>query len=130
MSKDQQIIKKYKKENPWGLSISVDLKQCDGKLIRSAKKIREFVDQLCKLIKVKKFGKTIVVNFGDNERVYGFSMMQLIETSLVSGHFANQSNAVYLEIFSCKEYPPFKAAAFSKKFFKAKKAIIKITFRY
>ncbi len=130
MTKDQQIIKRYKKENPWGLSISVDLKQCDGKIIRSAKKIREFVDQLCELIKVKKFGKTIIVNFGENERVYGFSMMQLIETSLVSGHFANQSNAVYLDIFSCKEYPPYKAVAFCKKFFKAKKAIIKLTFRY
>jgi hypothetical protein len=48
-------------------------------------------------------------------------MAQLIETSLVFGHFANQSNVAYPDIFSCKEYPSKKAADFCKKFFEAKK---------
>lgn len=128
--KDLTILHRYKIQNPWGMSMSVDLYHCNPKTIRSATKVRQFVNELCSLIKVKKFGKTTVVDFGENPRVSGFSMTQLIETSLVSGHFANQSNAVYLDIFSCKEYPPYKAAQFCKEFFGAQKMHIKITFRH
>jgi len=53
--------------------------------------------------------------------VSGFSMTQLIETSLISAHFANQSNTTYLDVFSCKTYDPKVVAEFSKKFFKARK---------
>ncbi|MFA6005644.1 MAG: S-adenosylmethionine decarboxylase [Patescibacteria group bacterium] len=128
-AKDQKILDRYKHQNPWGMSMSVDLYDCNPKTIRSRKSIAEFVDALCKLIKVTKFGKTVIVNFGENKRVAGYSMTQLIETSLISGHFANESNCVYLDIFSCKEYPPHEAAAFCKSFFEAKKMRSKITFR-
>lgn len=130
MTKDQKIIKEYKKRNPWGMSTCVDLYGCNPKTLRSAIKIKQFVKKLCTLIDMKTFGKTVVVDFGKNPRVSGFSMTQLIETSLISGHFANQSNAVYLDIFSCKEYPPYKTAEFAKKFFGAKKCEVKINFRY
>lgn len=130
MTKDQKIIKEYKKKNPWGMSTCVDLQDCNPETIRDAKKIKKFVKELCKLIKMRRFGKTVVIDFGEDPRVSGFSMTQLIETSLISGHFANQSNAVYLDIFSCKVYPPYKAAEFAKKFFRAKSYRVKINFRY
>ncbi len=47
-------------------------------------------------------------------------MAQLIETSLVSAHFANLTNTTYLDVFSCKDYDPEKAASFAKNFFGAK----------
>jgi S-adenosylmethionine decarboxylase len=62
-----------------------------------------------------------VIHFGEDERVAGFSMTQLIETSLISAHFANQSNTTYLDVFSCKAYDPKTVVAFSKSFFKAKR---------
>ncbi|MFA6017095.1 MAG: S-adenosylmethionine decarboxylase [Patescibacteria group bacterium] len=127
--KDLEVMSRYKKQAPWGMSMNVDLYNCNPKTIRDAKKIKEFVDTLCDLIDMKRFGKTTVVNFGEDERVAGFSMTQLIETSLISGHFANQTNAVYLDIFSCKEYPPQLTAAFCKTFFEAKKMHTKVTFR-
>lgn len=130
MTKDQKIIKEYKKKNPWGMSTCVDLYGCNPKIIRSAKKIKQFVKELCDLIKVRRFRKTVVVDFGDDPRITGFSMTQLIENSLISGHFANNSNVVYLDVFSCKEYPPYKIAEFAKKFFGAKKCEVKINFRY
>lgn len=107
-------------EDMWGMSTAIDLHRCNGKTIRDANKIKEFVRKLVKLIDMKAFGEPIVVNFGEEERVAGFSMMQLIETSLISGHFANQSGNVYLDVFSCKKYDPRKAAEFAKKFFEAK----------
>ncbi|MBI5254837.1 S-adenosylmethionine decarboxylase [Candidatus Falkowbacteria bacterium] len=130
MTKDELTIKKYKSENPWGMSIYVDLKECNLATMTNAEKIKRFVAGLCDIINVKKFGDTVIVNFGENQRVFGFSMMQLIETSLISGHFANESRAIYLDIFSCKEYPPYAAAEFCKKFFEAKSMEIKINFRY
>lgn len=123
-------MNKYLKEKPWGMSTCVDLKNCNPETVRDAEAIKRFVKELCELIKMRTFGETVVVDFGDDPRVSGFSMTQLIETSLISGHFANQSNAVYLDVFSCKEYPPHKTAEFCKKFFEAESMEIKINFRY
>jgi S-adenosylmethionine/arginine decarboxylase-like enzyme len=46
-------------------------------------------------------------------------MIQLIETSLISGHFANLTNSAYIDIFSCKAYDPDTVAEFTRKFFQA-----------
>ena len=126
---DQNIVNKYTADSPCGMSTCVDLKGCDPEIIRSAEKIKQFVDELVKLIDMKKFGDCTVVDFGDNPRVSGFSMTQLIETSLISGHFANNTNAAYLDIFSCKAYPPYKAAEFCKNFFGATDVEVKVNFR-
>jgi S-adenosylmethionine decarboxylase len=106
---------------PWGLLSCIDLYECDPNIIRDAEAIKKFVVQLCDLIKMKRFGETQVIHFGEDERVAGFSMTQLIETSLISAHFANQSNTTYLDVFSCKTYDAEIVAEFAKKFFKAKR---------
>ena len=54
---------------------------------------------------MQRFGECQVVDFGSG-RVAGYSMVQLISTSLISGHFANDTNNAYLDIFSCKGYDP------------------------
>lgn len=130
MKKDRDIISQYKKAKPWGLLTSIDLYQCNPEIIRNAKKIKKFVVKLCELIDMKRFGEPVIVNFGEDPRVSGYSMTQLIETSLISGHFANQTNTAYIDIFSCKEYPSEKATKFCQKFFEAKKARVSTTFRY
>lgn len=128
--KDHQLFEKYQLKKSWGLYTSVDLKNCQPNLIRDEKYIKEYVDKLCDLIKMRRFGQPQVVDFGEDPRISGFSMTQLIETSLISGHFANLTNSAYIDIFSCKFYPPQEAAQFTKQFFKAKSMKIKINFRY
>ena len=78
-----------------------------------------FVGELCELIKMRRFGETQVVRFGDDPRVTGYSMTQLIETSLISAHFADNSCAIYLDVFSCAPYNPREAAEFAAHFFHA-----------
>ena len=107
----------------------MDLKGCDQASIRDAEKIHRFIIELCDLIDMHRFGEPQIIHFGPNERVARFSMTQLIETSLVSGHFANETNAAYLDIFSCKEYEPSKAAEFCKTFFGAETATYQVLFR-
>jgi len=113
----------------WGLCTAVDLQDCQPELIRSAEHIRRYVVELCDLIGMKRFGDCQVVDFGSG-RVAGYSMVQLISTSLISGHFANDTNNAYLDIFSCKGYDPAVVEAFSKEFFKARRSTATITLRY
>ena len=104
----------------WGLSSCIDLYECDLGLMQDADTIRTFAAQLCDRIKMKRYGETQVVHFGDDPRVNGFSMTQLIETSLVSAHFAENSRAIYLDVFSCAPYDPQDAAEFALEYFKGR----------
>lgn len=105
--------------NCWGVSSCIDLYDCSLHLMQDETGIKNFVRELCDLIKMRRFGETQVVYFGDDPRVTGFSMTQLIETSLVSAHFADHSKAIYLDIFSCAPYDPQEAAAFAARYFDA-----------
>ena len=103
----------------WGVSSCIDLYECDLKLMQDAEAIRKFVKILCDRIKMRRYGETQVVFFGDELRVQGFSMTQLIETSLISAHFADASRAIYLDVFSCAPYDSEETAKFAAEYFKA-----------
>ncbi len=113
----------------WGLCTAVDLQDCNPDLIRDAAYITRYVIELCELIDMKRFGECHVVDFGSG-RVAGYSMVQLISTSLISGHFANDTNNAYLDIFSCKGYDPAVVESFSKEFFGARRSVATVTLRY
>jgi len=115
--------------NPWGVLTSVDLYDCDGHVIHDPDQIKEFVVRLCEKIDMKRFGDCRVVHFGEDEKVAGYSMTQLIETSLISGHFANETNTAYLDIFSCKFYEPREVAEFALSFFRASHYKMQIALR-
>ncbi len=113
----------------WGMASAIDIYHCDPQKIRNADEIRRFVVELCDMIAMKRFGDTQVVHFGEDERVAGYSMVQLIETSLISAHFANLTNAVYLDVFSCKPYDAEKVRAFSQEFFGGSYSILNVNLR-
>ena len=110
----------YESSAAWGLSTTVNLSGCNPDTLRSREAIVRFTHELCDLLGVQRFGDTQVVRFGSDPRVYGYSMVQLIETSLVSAHFAEDSNAIYLDIFSCRWYDARVAAEFAARFFDAR----------
>lgn len=115
-----RLINYDNRKTYWGQELQIDLYDCDPKIIRDAVMIETFVIQLCELIGMKRFGECQVVHFGEEEKVAGFSMTQLIETSLISAHFANLTNAAYLNVFSCKEFDENVVEDFAVKFFGAK----------
>lgn len=123
------VMKQSLAENTWGIASSIDIYECDPGLIRNGSEIKRFVAELCELIEMKRFGETQVVHFGEDDRVAGFSMVQLIETSLISAHFANQTNTVYLDVFSCKAYNPETVKQFSQDFFKGGHSTLNVTLR-
>jgi len=116
-------------EQVWGIATAIDIYDCDPLTIRDAEAIRTFVVKLCDLIEMKRFGDTQVVHFGEDEKVAGYSMVQLIETSLISAHFANLTNTTYLDVFSCKPYDPEVVAQFARDYFGGSRVETNVTFR-
>ena len=124
-----EVMRTAQVQQVWGIASSIDIYNCDPVKIRDEELIRRFVAELCELIEMKRFGETQVVHFGEDERVAGFSMVQLIETSLISAHFANLTNAVYLDVFSCKPYDPEVVKAFAQNYFNGSHSILNVTLR-
>lgn len=104
----------------FGEELIMDLYDCKPEVLRSKKKILEYLNKICKLIKMKKYGKPIIKWFG-KDFATGFSFVQLIETSSIVGHLSEAFNRAYINIFSCKIFNEKKALNFTKKFFQAKK---------
>lgn len=104
--------------NSWGLSTAIDLYGCNPKLIRDPDTIRDFMSRLVKVIDMVPYGPCIVERFGTGTKE-GYSAVQLIETSCITAHFAEDSNSAYIDVFSCKDYIPEEAATFAADFFDA-----------
>lgn len=128
---DQEVLDRYSEENPWGMNVSIDLYECDPKLIKDPKYVKQFMTDLVKFIDMKAYGAPIVVDFGDTERVAGISALQLIETSSITAHFANFTDTAHIDIFSCKVFAPHRAALFCKQYFKAvEEKVSPVVFRF
>ncbi len=119
----------YERRGVWGMLTSIDLFNCDHEILSSGEKIKQYAIEVCDLIDMKRFGEPVVVRFGADPKVSGYSLAQLIETSLISGHFAETDNSVYIDIFSCKFYDQQKAVDFTKNFFKAEKFVFNVILR-
>jgi S-adenosylmethionine/arginine decarboxylase-like enzyme len=108
------------KERTFGFELIMDLSDCDIAVMSSKKKLAEYVDRLCKLIDMKKYKGVQLPYFGlEKPQTKGYSLLQFIETSSITGHFSEYWLKAYLNVFSCKPYDYRLAAKFTKEFFKA-----------
>jgi len=114
----------------FGYELVMDLYECDKDIISSKEKLKEYTDKLCKLIKMKPYGETLLPYFGEKAKhTKGYSLVQLIETSSITGHFSEYWGMAYINIFSCKKYNDALAKKFTHQFFKAKKVKSKLLIR-
>jgi len=105
----------------YGMEVILDLYECDPKTIRSKKRLAQYVTRLCKILRMEKYGRTLLPHFGYKEaHTAGYSMLQFIETSSITGHFSELWNSAYINIFSCRAFEARRAVAFTVKFFQAK----------
>lgn len=65
--------------------------------------ITDFNKKLVVAIDMKAFGEPLVYHFGEANKK-GFTSVQLIETSNITGHFCDDTRDFYLDVFSCKDY--------------------------
>jgi S-adenosylmethionine/arginine decarboxylase-like enzyme len=126
---DEEILDECAEIGAWGLCTSIDLRECDPTFIRDRDRLHQFIIAICDHIEMKRFGEPQIVHFGPTDWVAGYSLTQLIETSCITAHFANETNTAYIDIFSCKMYRPSMAAKFCQQFFKASDMEYTVTIR-
>lgn len=109
----------------YGIELILDLHDCDEtKFTRPS--ITEYFERLCVLIDMQRED----LHFWDDEglseedrqtspHTQGTSAVQFILTSSIVIHTLDQLKAVYINIFSCKEYNPKVAEKFSVEWFGA-----------
>ena len=89
----------------WGYHLILDCSDADPDTIRSAENISNFAKELVKEIDMVAYGEPQVVRFGSGNKE-GYTLIQLIETSNICCHFVEDSNSMYLDVFSCKLFEP------------------------
>jgi len=89
----------------WGYHLILDCKSGDLDKIKSGNNITNFVKALVPGIDMVAYGEPIVEHFATHiPEAAGYSLMQLIETSSITGHFVDKNGDCYIDIFSCKEF--------------------------
>jgi spermidine synthase len=114
----------------FGWELQLDLYDCDPERISSEQAIQDYARKLCQVIEMTPYGQPQTPYFGENaEHTKGYSLLQFIETSSITGHFSEGTGGAYLNIFSCKAFDAETAKRFSAAFFGAKRVVAKFTTR-
>jgi S-adenosylmethionine/arginine decarboxylase-like enzyme len=100
----------------WGRHLIVNARSCNKLLIGLQSHIHRFSDDMVKQIDMTAYGKPLIVHFGSGNKS-GYSLVQLITTSSITGHFCDESGDAYLDIFSCKHFSEQTAADVIQKWF-------------
>lgn len=91
---------------PWGYHFAVNA-VCSKDKVSDPDVIKGFSKDLVEAIDMKAFGDPIVVHFAEHDPVKaGYSLVQLIETSNICGHFVDATGEAYIDVFSCKSFDP------------------------
>jgi S-adenosylmethionine/arginine decarboxylase-like enzyme len=89
----------------WGYHLILDCKSGDLDKIKSGDNIYDFVKALVHGINMVAYGEPVVEHFATHiPEAAGYSLVQLIETSSITGHFVDLNGDCYLDVFSCKEF--------------------------
>ena len=89
----------------WGQHLVLDIARCKPSRIRSSKNIYMFTKDLVNRIDMVAYGEPQIVMFGTGNKK-GYTLVQLIETSNICAHFVEETNDMYLDVFSCKPFNP------------------------
>jgi S-adenosylmethionine/arginine decarboxylase-like enzyme len=87
----------------WGYHLILNGRNCIPSSIRSAQHIGVFTSTLVNQIDMVSYGKPEIVMFGTGNKK-GYTLVQLIETSNICAHFVEESDDMYLDVFSCKPF--------------------------
>ena len=104
----------------WGYHLVLDCYEGDMASITDGKHIADFAKTLVERIDMKAYGEPQVIHFGEDDK-QGFTLVQLIETSNICGHFCDDSGNFYLDVFSCKPYDRAVVRALVQEFFEPKR---------
>ena len=110
---------------PWGQHLILDLSGCPEKVLSDKSNILLWNDELVSSIEMVAFGPPIVEHFATHSwNASGYSLLQMIETSNIAAHFAENIGQAYVDIFSCKVFDENIAIQVCEKYFKPQKLVV------
>jgi S-adenosylmethionine decarboxylase len=113
----------------YGLELLLDLKGCDLFEL-SREKLKDYFARLCELIQMTRHGEPVFWEDRSGQpHLQGISALQFIETSNVVCHALPLLQAVYLNIFSCREFDTEAAKRFSAEFWGAESFVFTVVTR-
>ena len=123
---DEPNIQLANAKAPYGKELILDLHQCNpGRFNRP--EIEHYCEELCTLIRMERCDLHFWDDVGvpeeeqqTNPKTKGTSAVQFILTSTIVIHTLDLMKAVYINIFSCKDFDTDKAAEFTAKWFDSK----------
>jgi S-adenosylmethionine/arginine decarboxylase-like enzyme len=102
----------------WGFHLIADCGSCKAGAVTDKSNIENFTKELVKRIDMEAYGDPQIPYFAEHDpEKAGFSLVQLITTSAITGHFVDKTNDAYLDIFSCKPFSKEDALAVIKQYF-------------
>ena len=101
----------------WGKHLIIDAQGCFPDRAQDPDFIKLFTKTLVKEIEMVAYGEPQVVHFADGTDLAGWTMIQLIETSCITGHFLDHNGDLYLDVFSCKTFEEQVVIDLLKEFF-------------
>lgn len=114
--------------NYWGHHLMLDCSGCEN--IDSKDNIYKFVKDLVNKIDMVAHGEPIIEYLLPGDPKQGYSLMQLITTSNICGHFMELDGTAYFDIFSCKEFDLITAQNVVKQYFNPKKIRVNFITRH
>ncbi len=116
----------YNNKSPYGFELILDLHECDVSTFNRSS-LRRFFEKLCDEIKMQRcelhFWDDIGVSPEEQQtspHTKGTSAVQFILASTIVIHTLELLEAVYVNIFSCKEFDKDTAQQLTKEWFGAK----------
>ena len=102
----------------WGQHLIIDLAGCPRERLTDPDHLRAWIGDLVRTIKMKAYGEPQLEHFAAHSwDAAGYTLVQLIETSNVCAHFAENLGQVYIDIFSCKRFDDAAAVALCRAYF-------------
>jgi len=112
----------------WGKHLILNARRCNSLSISNPRTIELFSADMVKRIEMKAYGKPQIQHFGDGNKS-GYTLVQLIETSNITGHFCDQSGDAYLDVFSCAWFDEHMARVVVEQWFKPEHVDLKVVMR-
>lgn len=89
----------------WGYHLILDCQGCNRSEIANKENLKAFIKTLVREIDMLAYGEPVLEHFATHDAEKGgYSLVQLIETSSITGHFVDSNGDAYIDIFSCKPF--------------------------
>jgi S-adenosylmethionine decarboxylase len=111
----------------WGYHLILDCRGCDVNAVRNRRTILVWVRHLVERIGMRAYGEPLCEHFAAHDPdAAGHSLVQLIETSSITGHFVDRNGDAYIDVFSCKSFDIEAARSLVEEYFRP--AAVRVTY--